>query len=320
MTNTDYLKLLRPHQWYKNFLVYLAVIFAEVPDSWPWPAMPAIFVWTNYIPLTLGFLVFCAVSSSGYIMNDVKDIEEDAAHPEKMHRPLPSGAVSRSSAITLAVVLMAIGVVVAYFLNTVFFLIIILYIVNGQAYNYFLRRWAVIDVVTIAMGFILRAISGAFLLRVPFTSWLVIGVFFAALVLGFGKRRNEMQLLGEDAWKHKNVLGQYTEAMLDQGIIMSSTWVVLFYALYTYENFRETMNTQPVMLTIPIVAGLVLRYVYLVESGSPVGRKPHLAVKDKGMFIGAILFLIVLIWTLFFWVPVFDFFSRLFPPLFPPFP
>jgi len=309
----DFIRLMRPHQWYKNFLVYLAVVFAGTPGTWPWTTIPYVFVWTNYIPLTLGFLTFCAISSSGYIMNDIKDLEEDAAHPEKKNRPLPSGAVSKGAAFALSAILMTAGLVTAWLLDPLFFLIVLVYIGNSQAYNFYLRKWAVIDVVTIAFGFILRAVSGAFLIRVQFTSWLVIGVFFVALVLGFGKRKNELQLLGQNAAAHKNVLQQYSESMLDQGITMSATWVVLFYALYTYENFRLTMETQPVMWTVPIVAGIVMRYVYLIQSGSPVGRKPHLAVKDKGMLGGLILFLVVLLWTLFFWQPVFEFFVHLLP-------
>ncbi len=318
----DYIRLLRVSNWYKNFLVFLAIIFAEVPSEWPWTKIPALFRLENYPPLLLGFMVFCAVSSACYIFNDVKDIEEDMAHPEKRNRPLPSGAVSRASAIALALVLSVVGVLVAYSLHPVFFLLIILYIINTQAYNYVLRRYAIVDVISIACGFIIRAISGAFLLvpPVPFTSWLVIGVFFVALVLGLGKRKNEMQILGPAAVQHKRVFGQYTESMLNQSIVMSASWVVLFYALYTYENFRDTMTTQPVMLTVPIVAGLVMRYVYLIESGSPVGRKPHLVIKDKGMVIGGLLYALTLIWTLFFWVPVFNFFYDLFPPLFPPQP
>ncbi len=322
MVLKDYIRLLRVSNWYKNFLVFLAVIFAEVPSEWPWDKIPALFRLENYPPLIMGFLVFCAISSAGYIINDIKDIEEDAMHPEKRNRPLPSGAVSRANAITLASVLGVIGIFGAYALHPVFFLLIILYIINTQAYNHFLRRYAIIDVISIAFGFIIRAISGAFLLvpPVPFTSWLVIGVFFLALVLGLGKRKNEMQMLGPDATQHKAVFDQYTDSMLSQGIAMSASWVVLFYALYTYENFRDTMITQPVMLTVPIVAGMVMRYVYLIESGSPVGRKPHLVIKDKGMIIGGLIYALTLIWTMFFWVPVFNFFYELFPPLFPPRP
>ena len=315
MATKDFIRLMRPHQWYKNVLVYLAVVFAGTPSTWPWDPIPAVFVWTNYIPLTLGFLTFCAISSSGYIMNDVMDLAEDSAHPEKKNRPLPSGAVSKGAAIVLSVILMIGGLATALLLNPLFFFIVILYIVNSQAYNVYLRNWAVIDVVTIAVGFILRAVSGAFLIGVPFTSWLVIGVFFVALVLGFGKRKNELQLLGADAAIHKQVFRQYSENMLDQGITMSATWVVLFYALYTYENFRETMDTQPVMWTVPIVAGIVIRYVYLIQSGSPVGRKPHLAIMDKGMLGGFVMFFVVLLWTLFFWQPVFDFFVSLLPQI-----
>jgi hypothetical protein len=143
-------------------------------------------------------------------------------------------------------------------------------------------------------------------------------VFFVALVLGFGKRKNELQLLGEDAALHKPVFSRYTETMLDHGIAMSATWVVMFYAIYCYENYQSTLDTQPVMMTVPIVAGLVLRYIHLVYAGSDVGRKPHLAIKDKGIIIGAILFFIVLIVTLFFYTDIYNFLLGLFPPLFPP--
>ncbi|MEM4736208.1 MAG: UbiA prenyltransferase family protein, partial [Candidatus Thorarchaeota archaeon] len=311
-----HIRLLRIHQWYKNFLVYLAIVFVEVPKEWPWPTMPAVFVWTNYIPLTLGFIVFCAVSSSNYIVNDIKDRAEDAAHPEKRGRPIPSGDVSVTSALLLSIVLLAGSLTTAYAMNPIFFILIILYIVNSQAYNFLLRRYAVVDVITIAVGFIIRAIAGAILLGVPFTSWLVVGVFFVALVLGFGKRKNELLYLGDDAVHHKHVYAQYDEKILDQCISLSAAWVVLFYALYTYENFRDTMNTQPVMMTVPIVAGIVLRYVYLLQSESPVGRKPHLAFRDKGILVGSIVFGLALVWTLFFWVPVFEFVRGLFPPLF----
>jgi hypothetical protein len=183
-----------------------------------------------------------------------------------------------------------------------------------------LRNRAIIDVVAIAVGFILRAVAGTFLIHVSFTSWLVVGVFFVALVLGFGKRKNELQLLGEMAPQHKKVFEKYTDEMLNQGITMSATWVVLFYALYCYENFKDVMDNQPVMITVPIAAGIVLRYVYLIESGSPIGRKPHLALGDGGMLAGVIIFGIALLWTLFFWIPVMDFFRNLFPPLFPTVP
>ena len=179
-------------------------------------------------------------------------------------------------------------------------------------------RIAIIDVIDIAVGFIIRAIAGTVAIGVPFTSWLVVGVFFLALILGFGKRKNELQLLGEEAAKHKRVFNQYTDSMLDHSITMSATWFVLFYALYTYENFRENMVYQPVMMTVPIVAGLVLRYVYLIQMGSPVGRKPHLSFKDKGILLGGVLFLIVLLVSLFFWRGIFEFLLDLFPPLFPP--
>jgi 4-hydroxybenzoate polyprenyltransferase len=262
--------------------------------------------------------VLCAVSSAGYIFNDIVDEEKDAAHPEKRKRPLPSGKASRSNALVLAAVLMVGGITIAWLQDAAFLLMVIFYIINSQLYNWKLRYFAIVDVCVIAVGFIIRAIAGTFLIDQPFTSWLVIGVFFVALVLGFGKRKNELQLLGEDAPLHKPVFSRYTETMLDHGIAMSATWVVMFYALYCYENYRTTLDTQPVMMTVPIVAGLVLRYIHLVYIGSDVGRKPHLAIKDKGILLGGILFLVVLIVTLFFYADLYNLVFNLFPPFFPP--
>jgi 4-hydroxybenzoate polyprenyltransferase len=309
----DYIKLLRPAQWYKNALVFLAVVFYETPSEWPWTTLPAALNIANYPPLILGFIAFCLVSSATYIWNDIQDLEADAAHPEKRNRPLPSGKVSRRNSLILAAVLMAGGLILALSLtryptagpvtnNGEFFILAILYVLNSFLYNHYLRKWAIVDVSTIAIGFIIRAISGAYLIGAPFTSWLVIGVFFFALILGFGKRKNELQYLGDDASEHKEVFAQYTPEMLDHGISMSATWFVVFYTIYCFNNFGgEAMQQQPVMLTVPFLAGVVLRYVYLIHTGSPVGRKPHLAFKDKGIVIGVILFLVMLAWTLFFW-------------------
>ena len=305
---------MRPHQWYKNALVFLPLMFGSVESFDAWLSV----VISGLPVLTLGFGVLCAVSSAGYIFNDIVDEEKDAAHPEKRKRPLPSGQASRSNALVLAAILMVGGLAIAWLQDSAFLMMVVLYVINSQLYNWKLRNFAIVDVCVIAVGFIIRAIAGTFLINQPFTSWLVIGVFFVALVLGFGKRKNELQLLGEDAPMHKPVFTQYTETMLDHGIAMSATWVVMFYALYCYENYRTTLDTQPVMMTVPIVAGIVLRYIHLVYVGSDVGRKPHLAIKDKGILIGGILFIIVLIVTLFFYPDIYNFVFNLFPPFFPP--
>ncbi len=310
----EYLKLMRPHQWYKNILIFLPVVFGRVQNFEVWFD----FVIRSMPELMFGFGILCAVSSAGYIFNDIVDLEKDAAHPEKRQRPLPSGRASRSTARALAGVLLIGGLVLSWAQHAGFFLMVVLYIINSQLYNWKLRNFAIIDVCVIAVGFIIRAIAGTFLINQPFTSWLVIGVFFVALVLGFGKRVNELQLLGQDASLHKPVFTQYTEAMLNHGISMSATWVVLFYAIYCYANYQTVLDTQPVIITVPIVAGIVLRYVYLVFSESDVGRKPHLAFKDKGILLGSILFFITLLITLFFFVGIHDFLLELFPPLFPP--
>lgn len=323
MTATDYFRLMRPAQWYKNVLIFLAIVFYETPLERPWPEgyVPAILdlskFYVFHLPLILGFLAFCAVSSATYIINDIQDLEADSVHPEKRNRPLPSGMVSRSTSLILAIALLATGLTISILLNWLFFIMVILYIVNSQLYNAYLRKWAIVDVATIGIGFILRAISGAILLQAPFTSWLVIGVFFFALVLGFGKRKNELQYLGADAPDHKPVFKQYTDTILDHGISMSATWFVFFYTMYCYNVFGGNFEDQPVLMTVPIMASLILRYVYLIHIGSPVGRKPHLAFKDKGILLGGILFVITLAWTMFFWNIVYDFVASIFQSILP---
>ena len=329
MAVRDYIKLMRPWQWYKNTLVFLAILFVGSNEPYPFTELPAFLVWTNYPPLIVGFIAFCAVSSAGYIINDIVDMKSDAAHPEKANRPLPSGRVPRTTAIGLAVILLAAGLWLSYFgvgivahmfsvpsIGSLFLITVLIYIVNANLYNYSLRKWAIVDVSVIAVGFVLRAIAGTFILGVPFTSWLVVGVFFFALVLAFGKRKNELQLLGEGAGDHKRVLDQYTESMLDQGITMSATWFVAFYALYCFNNFADPV-AQPVLMTVPFAAGLIMRYVYLIQTGSPVGRKPHLAFKDLGISIGAILFVVTLVITIFFWDYIFQIMLDLFPQYLP---
>jgi len=318
MAINDYLRLMRPAQWYKNLLVFLAIVFYQVPETYPWDPIPPLLdfshFYTYHLPLILGFFAFCAVSSATYIFNDIKDLEADAVHPEKRNRPLPSGAVSRSSSLVLAFILIMGGLLLSYLLTWLFLIVVLIYLLNSQLYNAYLRKWAIVDVSTIGIGFILRAIGGAILLSAPFTSWLVIGVFFFALVLGFGKRKNELQYLGSDAADHKPVFTQYNETILDHGISMSATWFVFFYTLYCFNTFGDRMDIQPVFLTIPFLAGLILRYVYLIQIGSPVGRKPHLAFKDKGILIGGVLFIIVLAWTLFFWGMISDFIASIIEP------
>ncbi len=325
MVLSGYIRLMRPAQWYKNLLVFLPILFYPVKQL---EDVLQYAYWMQYIPLWFGFAALCAVTSATYIINDIRDFEADSVHPEKRNRPLPSGAVTKKSAFYFAIVLLISGLLLSFILYWMFFLTVVLYILTSQLYNSCLKKRAIIDVVTIAVGFVIRAISGAVLIRISFTSWLVIGVFFLALILGFGKRKNELQYLGENAAAHKSVFTKYTHTILDHSISMSATWFVIFYTLYCYDIYTVTPSQQPIMLTVPIMAGIILRYVYLIHIGSPVGRKPHLAVKDKGILIGCILLLATLAWTLFFWDTVLnflgaifqvvlDFLENIFPPLFP---
>ncbi len=290
----DYIYLMRPWQWYKNLLVFIGMVFS----------MHA-FEFIYYPPLIVGFLSFSLLSSTSYILNDIEDIEDDKVHPEKRKRPLPSGKISIRSAKIFAVFTFIAGMFLGYVLSLAFFLILILYFITSQIYNHYLENVAIIDVVTIGIGFVWRAIGGCVLASIPFTSWLVIGVFFVALLLGFSKRKNEMLLLKDEAAAHKKVMRKYNHNILDHAISMSGAMIILYYTLYC-ESVQQRL-----IITIPIVASLVLRYMYLVFIGHPAGRKPHKALTDKTMLYGGIIFIISVTMLFYFWAEIMGFLTWL---------
>ena len=293
-TARDYLVLMRPWQWYKNFLVFIGMLFSlHAFDLYYYP------------PLIIGFFSFSLLSSTSYILNDIEDIEDDRVHPEKKKRPLPSGRISIKSAKIFSVVTFITGMFLGYILSLAFFLILILYFITTQIYNHYLEKVAIIDVVTIGVGFVWRAIGGCVLAAIPFTSWLVIGVFFVALLLGFSKRKNEMLLLKDAASAHKKVMKKYNHEILDHAISMSGAMIILYYTLYC-ESVQQRL-----IITIPIVAALVLRYMFLVFTGHEAGRKPHKALKDKTMLYGGIIFIISVTVLFYFWAEIMAFLTWL---------
>ena len=260
MTAGDYVKLLRPEQFYKNLVIFLAAYFSG-----------------NLLMLSnaAGFILLCALSSANYIINDVVDRKKDKINLEKADRPLASGKISVIQAIILALLLLAISLGGAYAINYHFFLIAASSFLLGSLYSLVLRKELFLDIIAISFNYVLRAIAGAVLIGVWISPWLVVGAFFLALFLATGKRRSEKTYLEANANKHRPLLELYSGDMLNFLLQMSATMLLASYALYSFLG-----NKPQLVFTLPIVLYAILRYVHLLESTAPETRALNKAFTD----------------------------------------
>jgi len=278
-------RLLRTEQWYKNSLVLLATFFSF-----------NLFNFKLYPLLATGLVLTCLISSANYILNDIRDVERDRQHPEKRLRPIPSGDVSIKTAATLAVMLSILSLTAAFYVNVRFAVVLLTFFVLCQLYSFYLKDIVLVDVFVIAVNYVLRAIAGAFLINVPVSSWLIMGVYFTALLLAFGKRKNELMLLGDRAELHKGVFKHYTDELLKYAISMSSALVLMTYALYT---MGSPVGDLRLILTMPPVAFIVTRYAFLLYNTNPATRNPNELVKDKIILIVFVVLITMLICLLY---------------------
>lgn len=248
------LAALRVYQWPKNLVVFAALLFGgQLLD----PSQ----VWRS----VLAFVVLCAASSGTYLLNDWADVESDRRHPVKRFRPVASGAVSLRTAIAVGALLLAGSLASAFALGNDFGGAVALYIGLTLAYTFLLKRVFLVDVLTVAAGFVVRAVAGAAVLGVVFTNWLVVCTFFLALFLILGKRRQELEVLGDDS-THRAVFAHYSVAFLDTLILLAGAGALLTYVIYTCaEPTVERIGTDKLYLTIPFVAYGLFRYLHLVH-------------------------------------------------------
>jgi 4-hydroxybenzoate polyprenyltransferase len=184
--------LLRPTQWVKNTVLFAALIFSK-----------HLFVLGDVATVLVAFVCFCAVASGAYVMNDIRDCERDRQHPLKSLRPLPSGRVSRATAIRMALMLMGAGLLGAFALGAGFGVLTLVYLLLQVGYTFAFKDMVILDVMSIATGFVLRAAAGGVVIDVPVSPWLIICTFLLALFLGFAKRRHELVLLDDKAEDHR---------------------------------------------------------------------------------------------------------------------
>jgi 4-hydroxybenzoate polyprenyltransferase len=287
------IKTLRVKQWIKNLFVLLALIFTK-----------------NYTDSVLtgkavsGFLLFCFLSSSVYLLNDVLDIEADRKHPIKKRRPIPAGEISIGFALTLAVVLCVFSLVMSYaLLGDLFLLIAVIYTVLNLLYTIVLKHVVIVDVLIIAIGFVLRAMAGAAAINVEISNWLLLCTILLSLFLALSKRRHELVLLDEGAQGHRLILKEYSPYLLDQliGVVTAST--LMAYALYTMDaEVQENLGTDKLVFTTPFVIYGIFRYLYLVHKKDQGGDTSEMIVTDRPFALNIVLWglsvLILLSWKI----------------------
>jgi 4-hydroxybenzoate polyprenyltransferase len=270
------IRALRPQEWIKNLLVFAGVLFSGRLDSGDAVA-----------DATVTFVAFCAISSAGYLLNDLRDRDHDRVHPEKRDRPIASGAVAPGTATGLALVLAALGVGLGFAVDAEVAALIALYGVITTAYSLGLKRLVIIDVMTIGSLFILRVVAGAVAVGAHASEFLLVCTGFLALFLGFTKRRQEAILEEQEATElgTRPVLEHYSIPFLDQMIAMVTASAILSYVIYAADSPRIGSE---MLATAPSVLYGIFRYLYLIYDRRDTRSTAAILTEDPGMiFAGA---------------------------------
>ncbi len=273
----------RPHQATKNLFVFAALIFTG-----------HIFDATKLLRVTGAFFLFSMAAGSIYILNDLLDVEADRHHPKKCKRPIASGALPLGLARVALVVLMVVTLALSAALSLKFALVIAAYIVLQIAYCFSLKHIVLLDVFTIAIGFVLRTVGGGAVIATPISHWLLLCTLQLALFLGFGKRRQELVLLGAGAGKHRAILQEYSIAFIDHIIVVVSAVTIVCYAVYSVES--ESARAHPhLWITVPIVIYSVCRYLYMVYQKGEGGAPEDVLKQDRSMQVSILVWLVTAI-------------------------
>ena len=264
------IKALRVYQWTKNLLVLAPLVFAGQLDRFD-----------QDLKGLMALAAFCLAASGTYLFNDLIDIEKDRAHPEKRHRPLASGALSVPAAWILLVLLLAGGLAMGVSIHLKFAIALLFYIVLNISYSLVLKDLIIIDVLAVAIGFVIRAIAGAIALDVIFSNWLVVCTLFLALFLALSKRRHEILLLEEEARNHRTVLYHYSVPYLDHLILIVAGGALITYTIYTCSiEVVERLGTDKLYMTLPFVVYGLFRYIYLIHDNADRGDPASTLLRD----------------------------------------
>ena len=285
----QFLLAMRPNQWTKNLFVLGALVFSR-----------HLFDPSYALKSIAAFGLFCLLSGVVYVFNDIQDCESDRQHPEKRHRPIPSGRLSVSWAGAAAAAIGIVALWASFHLGNHFGWIALIYTGLNVGYSVRLKHVVILDVMIVAGGFLLRAIGGGVAIGVEISSWFVLCTMLLALFLGFVKRRQEIVLLEENAANARRILEEYSPQFLDQMIAVVTAGTLVSYALYTMSaEVMEKLGTRHLNLTVPFVIYGLLRYLYLVYQKGQGGNPSSTIVRDPSLVINAGLWLLTLVAVLY---------------------
>jgi 4-hydroxybenzoate polyprenyltransferase len=271
----DLLTSLRPWQWTKNLLVFAGLIFSQGLHR---PALVA--------RTLLAFLIFCALSGSVYLVNDVMDAERDRSHPQKRLRPVASGRLRADVAIGVGAALILVACTAAFVLSARLGVVATAYAMLLVAYSAGLKHLVIVDALIIAAGFVLRALAGVVVVDAEFSHWLLLCTILLALFLTFGKRRHEILLLEDGAANHRPILFEYSPQLLDQMIAVVAASTLMAYALYTISpETTAKLGTSRLPLTIPFVLYGLFRYLYLLYRRDLGGNPSEHLLTDRALLL-----------------------------------
>ena len=282
MVFIEILKSLRPYQWTKNLFVFAPLIFSQNIFNVPY-----------LIKTILAFAIFCLLSGAVYILNDLRDIEEDKLHPLKSQRPLASGRLGKTPATAAFVVFSLLAVGCAFLLNLTFFILALAYLLLQVLYSVWLKHVVILDVLLIAAGFLLRVSAGGVVIFVDISEWLLICTFLLALFIALSKRRHELVFLEKEASNHRPILQEYSPYLLDQMISVVTASTVVSYCLYTIsEETVAKFGSSRLIYTVPFVLYGIFRYLYLIHKKGEGGSPESLILKDKPFLAGIPLWIV----------------------------
>ena len=272
------IKSMRPKQWTKNGFIFAALIFDE-----------KLLQLEPLLKTIAGFILLCLISGTVYLINDLVDVEKDRLHPTKKNRPIASGQVPYKAAMIAAVILPAISLPLSYLLNPIFGIIVTVYLLLQIAYSFSLKNIVIIDVFTIAAGFVLRVAAGVPLVDAErFSPWLYVFTVLLALFLALGKRRQELVLLGGKATT-RTILNEYNIPFLDSMMAIVTTGTIVIYAFYTF-SAPNLPDNHLMMLTIPFVIYGIFRYLYIIHVQGNGGAPDEVLLTDQPLQINLVTF------------------------------
>jgi 4-hydroxybenzoate polyprenyltransferase len=281
---------LRPRQWTKNLVAFAPLIFAK-----------GVLNLNAVGRASLSVVSFCLIAGGVYLLNDWVDRDKDRLHPEKRNRPIAAGLISGQGVASTALLCWVSGIGLAYAVRPEFALVAAGYLALQILYSLVLKRWVILDVMVIALGFVIRVAGGGIAINVPVSNWLYLCTLLLAVFLGFAKRWHELSSLEGEALAHRENLSEYSMPMLDQMLSIVAASCILAYGLYTVaQDTIDHVGSDRLKFTIPFVIYGIFRYLFLIHRRGAGGSPERVLLSDPPMIIDLVLYLAVAAWALYF--------------------